>query len=136
MGRLPISAPASLPASPPAEDFATGDSAKKQAHALFGWASDFYSSMQGAFSKKLEAVISRQRDECAASDDVCVGGVGIEEIMARFDASGVIPEQGLVQLGAVGGGLETMGLSIGGPGPTGALAMASSPSAAARSSVK
>lgn len=103
VGRLPISAPASLPASPPAEDFATGDSAKKQAHALFGWASDFYSSMQGAFSKKLEAVISRQRDECAASDDVCVGGVGIEEIMARFDASGLIPEQGLVQLGAVGG---------------------------------
>ena len=71
-------------------------------HRLFSWASDFYSSMQGVFGDELEDVLARRRDESKVSDDVCGDKDSLDEVMARFDASGVIPELGLVQQEAVG----------------------------------
>ena len=89
-----LSAIPSPPASPPDEASCTGVEAQQ----LFAYASDYYVSMQGALEKGVHSMLARLRDEADGSDAVCRPGVDADEVVARFDASGVIPAVGLLAI--------------------------------------
>ena len=92
---LHYSPPSTQASSPPSVPSST-KGADDDAHQLFAYTSDFYVSMQSALEKNVGTILNRLRDEASESEAVCRTGVDADVTMARFDASGVIPEVGLL----------------------------------------